>query len=577
MSFWWMNNVSRANSEREQLGALVDAASWLKSLEISLGDGNLRVEFDIEHGANSWELVLIYPIVFPDAPPLVKTRDGKRISGHQYGPAGELCLEYRPDNWRPEVTGAMMVQSAYSLLSGENPEDANDAPHVPDGHSISIGQATRTEIGRFVVTHHDLTALHGLEKNRIHTAEIGEVAADGKIAARLMRLGEANAPGYVSHSRFPDLIIKSDIFVLRGDVVDLPRVPTPDDIFACVANAANDDFDVTIKEEDRSFYLLASKKDHWTLYCVSLSGEEPLVCTYRTLIDENQEQRIPAELGALPETKIGIVGCGSLGSKIAMQLTRTNAGSFLLIDDDVFFEGNLVRHTLTSSDVGFHKATALRRRMLKVNPEASVETRLIRLGGQESSASTVSAMAQLAECDLIVDATADVGAYLIIAAVAKRNRKPVVWGSVFAGGIGGIVGRAVPGRTPEPLEARRQVRNWCQAHCAEAQPVANEEPYAAHGGDGHVEIATDADAAVIASHVSRLATDTLTHPDNTAFPYSSYVLGMSKSWIFSAPFDTRPIDYTGSLEWAVDQEPASEKELAAFLKALIPEEAEGAT
>lgn len=578
MTIWWLNNISRANLERKHLGALVDEASWLKNLEIDLGDGNLRVEFDIEHGANLWELVLTYPVVFPDAPPLVKTRDGKRISGHQYGPAGELCLEYRPENWHSDVTGAMMVLSAYGLLSGENPKDGGYAPHVRDGHEVTIGQATRTAGGRFVLTSNDWAALQEVEPNRIHKAEIGLIAFDREISARLTRVGSADSPSYQSTSRIPNMIVKFEIFVLRGEHVNLSGSPTPDDVFACIDKAENEDFDGTLIEEGRYFHLLASQDNRWTLYCVVLSEDEPFVHVCHTLFEGNQARRLPAELEAVSEKKIGIVGCGSLGAKTAMQLARANFGNFLLIDDDVFFEGNLVRHTLTSLDIGFHKATALRRKMLEVNPSAGIETRLIRLGGQESSELTVSAMAELAECDVLVDATADLRAFSFVAAVAKRNKIPVVWGSVLAGGIGGIVGRALPDKTPEPLESRRQIVNWCQAQGVEAPfPAADvDDAYAAHGEDGQVEIATDADVSVIASHVCRFVTDTLANPENSAFPCSAYVVGMSKSWIFSAPFDTRPIEYVGSVEWSADQDPASEEELAAFIKDLLPKKVEGA-
>jgi hypothetical protein len=577
MTIWWVNNIARANAEREQLGALAEEVDWLQNLEVGLGDGNLRVDFDIVYGPNTWQLVLSYPIVFPDAPPLVKSRDGARISGHQYGADGELCLEYRPENWTPDVTGAMMIRSAHALLSGENPGEADDPGHVPDGHAVSMGQATRTAFGRFVLTFNDWAALEALPVNQVHKAEIGEVAADKRISARIIRLGSADAPIYQSSARFPDPIVKSDVFVLHGDVVKLQSPPTADDILSCIGKAENDAFDDAVIKEGRNFYLLAPEEEVWTLYWISLSGDEPFVHAYRTLAEGPQAKRLPPELDTLVETKVGIVGCGSLGSKIGMHLARTNVGAFLLVDDDIFFEGNLVRHTLTTSDVGFHKATALRRRMLKINPRANIETRLIRLGGQESSESTVSAMGQLAECALIIDATAEPGAYSFIAAVARRNKLPVVWGSVFAGGIGGTVGRAVPGKTPEPLLARQQVQLWCQSQEADDQPEATgEAAYAAHGEDDQPEIATDADVSVIASHVSRLALDTLSRPENSSFPYSAYVLGLSARWIFSAPFDTRPIAYTGNFEWTADQDAASEEELVEFLKDLLPKEAEGA-
>ena len=62
----------------------------------------------------------VYPSYYPDTPPSVYVRDGQQISSHQYGPDGELCLEWRADNWDPRVTGAMMIESAYRLITGES-------------------------------------------------------------------------------------------------------------------------------------------------------------------------------------------------------------------------------------------------------------------------------------------------------------------------------------------------------------------------------------------------------------------------------------------------------------------------
>lgn len=299
---------------------------------------------------------------------------------------------------------------------------------------------------------------------------------------------------------------------------------------------------------------------------------------YRTVLDVSQGRRLHEQLEIIRDKKIGIVGCGSLGSKIAVHLARSEAGSFLLIDDDIFFEKNLCRNELSVSDIGFHKARALRARLISVNPNLSIETRQIRLGGQESSATIVSAMQQLAECDLIVDATADPGAFNILAAVCKKQKIPVVWGSVFAGGIGGIIGRALPNIDPEPLDARQQIKRWCNSQGVEAIQAGNDNaPYEAQGEDGQPEIATDADVSIIAAHIARFAIDTLSQPRLSTFPYSAYAIGFSQNWIFTAPFDTRPISYINQKQWTSDLEKADPDELAEFLKGFLPLEGKNAS
>lgn len=575
MTIWWLNNLPRAKHERQMLAELSEHTDWLKNLCVSLDDGNLKANFDIKHGPDTFELVLKYPVVFPDAPPLVKTRNDERISGHQYGASGELCLEYRPDNWQQEVTGAMMIESAYRLLSGERPSDSSETAEIIDGHSVSIGQETRTAFGRFVMTSEDFAALQSLEENVVIPGGIGRLFQDEKISARIMHIGEADSPSWKSKSKFSNQIKESDVYIIKHPKKQLVNEPDHEDASSCIASAINDNFNWELLKDGEAFFLLASYQDNWTLHWVYSKSEDPFVYSYPTLNESNLGGRLPAELEKLRQVKIGIVGCGSMGSKIAIQLVRSGVASFVLIDDDVFFEHNLVRHELSATDIGFHKSRALRNRLLSVDRKLSIKTREIKLGGQESSETIITAMAQLADCDLIVDATANYSAFNTIAAVCKRGKIPVVWGSVFAGGIGGIIGRAIPDHDPEPINARQQVRHWCESQGIDAPESSNDNtPYQADGDDGEPVIATDADVSVIAAHVSRFVIDSLCRSERSMFPNSAYVIGLSDSWIFSAPFDTRPIDFTDQVEWSSGEEKSTPEELSEFLESVISLELE---
>ncbi|SMD36048.1 JAB domain-containing protein [Reichenbachiella faecimaris] len=62
-----------------------------------------------------------------------------------------------------------------------------------------------------------------------------------------------------------------------------------------------------------------------------------------------------------PETekKMGLIGCGALGSQLFMNLIRSGYYKWNLIDNDILLPHNLARHTLHSYDVGSSKAEAL--------------------------------------------------------------------------------------------------------------------------------------------------------------------------------------------------------------------------
>ena len=69
-----------------------------------------------------------------------------------------------------------------------------------------------------------------------------------------------------------------------------------------------------------------------------------------------------------------ILGCGSVGSLVALELARAGVGRFFLIDMDVLEYHNICRHQCGIQDVGKFKTTAIKERILQINPTAQVLT-----------------------------------------------------------------------------------------------------------------------------------------------------------------------------------------------------------
>jgi hypothetical protein len=82
-------------------------------------------------------------------------------------------------------------------------------------------------------------------------------------------------------------------------------------------------------------------------------------------------------------------------------------------------------------------------------------------------------------------------------------------------------------------------------------------------------VADDADVTVIASHLSRFVIDYLSRPEVSQFPYSTYVIGLKEKWIFSAPFDVRPVDLGEGDQWGEKTNAADKEALEAFLSELL--------
>lgn len=73
-------------------------------------------------------------------------------------------------------------------------------------------------------------------------------------------------------------------------------------------------------------------------------------------------------VASLSSAHVILVGVGSLGSGVAVQLVRAGLGKLTLIDPDRLESANLGRHILGADDLGIFKSTALRNRLLQDMP-----------------------------------------------------------------------------------------------------------------------------------------------------------------------------------------------------------------
>ena len=64
-------------------------------------------------------------------------------------------------------------------------------------------------------------------------------------------------------------------------------------------------------------------------------------------------------LAILAGKKVVVVGCGSGGGFVALSLAMSGVGNFVLIDDDVLEESNIMRHVADRRYLGQPKAEAV--------------------------------------------------------------------------------------------------------------------------------------------------------------------------------------------------------------------------
>lgn len=131
-----------------------------------------------------------------------------------------------------------------------------------------------------------------------------------------------------------------------------------------------------------------------------------------------------------------IIGCGSVGSLVALELARAGVGRFFLIDMDVLGYHNICRHQCGILDVGKYKTSALRERILQINPTAEIHVSHKRI--QDVPLAEIT---PFCTPDAIMVGCADnrEGDYYAAQMLAKPNGMPFIsigcWERAFAGEI----------------------------------------------------------------------------------------------------------------------------------------------
>lgn len=565
MSLWFINDVARLASERDALLALASRASWLSVSAPRVDDAaRVCVSIELAVGERTFKALLRYPATFPHSPPSVLPEDREHWSYHQYGSGGELCLEYGPDNWTPDLTGAAMVESAERLLRSEAPADGISAPSVPSRHTLTLGQDLRNRSLRLVTTETLASYMDGIPAGVTLTADFLWRSQGKQYTLIPVRLKDSQGQTWTDPS-LPSAVWE-DTVLQTTPVFRLPTGQRPSrwtDRPSLDAVLADLGYTPPSEPEVSSDFLLIWSDTGPRMILFADSG---------TMIDfvpvvSQGGSRLPLPYERLKERAVGIVGCGSAGSKIAMSLARSGVGRLVLVDDDVLLPENLIRNDLDWTGVGEHKVRGVARRARLVAPALKVEMEIKRLAGQEACGVADSVLHKLQECDLIIDATADPDVFNLLAGIATTRPRPLLWLEIFAGGIGGQVARSRPGLDPSPQVARARIAAWCDAQGVTAPRAAR--PYEA-GTEAAPMIADDADVGVIAAHAARMALDILLETAPSAFPASAYMIGLSDEWIFNEPFHTHRIDLGGPEPRRTPEKPSAEATalLAQMLRAV---------
>lgn len=127
----------------------------------------------------------------------------------------------------------------------------------------------------------------------------------------------------------------------------------------------------------------------------------------------------------LKNSSILLIGCGGLGSPLAMYLSAAGIGHLGLVDFDVTDFTNLQRQVaFGTQDVGRPKVEATKDRIHQINPNVKVTT-------YRSKLSSENVMDIFKEYDIIIDGTDNFPTRYLVNDACVFLKKPNVYGSIF--------------------------------------------------------------------------------------------------------------------------------------------------
>ena len=146
------------------------------------------------------------------------------------------------------------------------------------------------------------------------------------------------------------------------------------------------------------------------------------------------------EVKVLAPKRVMIVGLGSFGSQIAVELAKAGVGAFSLFDFDRVELHNLMRHTCVVNDLGRLKTDAIYDAILGKNPYAVVDKFPVDINKELKLLE-----AEVAKADLVICATDNNKSRFNLNAALVKQKKKCIFGRANTRAAGGDVFRYVPG------------------------------------------------------------------------------------------------------------------------------------
>jgi molybdopterin/thiamine biosynthesis adenylyltransferase len=419
--------------------------------EVSVdGQGRLVVKTELPFRDEPAAITVVYPHGYPFFPPEV-TGAARLLDRHQDPVSLNYCLLESPSrDWNPSRSAGRLVgKNLRSLL-----KDTEKGPAA-----IRAGEARMAEPESAYFPKSDKVVLVGepFLTNAIYAAS-GAMTIR-RCAGHMYVLVEAARHGRIDDAtlaRFP--AAGTDV---HGRWVDLWGRPTAEDFPQRVleAIAAADEriftqLEAQLKRAAKGLPEVSRvvgltfleegptrdmERRNWRfIEVVQKRGYKPTVRGWpaqtQALSRAERGRRLP-ELGGLAEARVIVVGAGSLGAPVAVELAKSGVARLDILDCDTYDINNTVRHVLPGELAGEAKATGVADYCASLNPFLETRGYEVCLGDSIDAQEILDEL--LASASVVVDTTGGVTVSRYLAAQTRSAGVPLVVAGLTAGAHGG--------------------------------------------------------------------------------------------------------------------------------------------
>ncbi|MEX2460628.1 MAG: ThiF family adenylyltransferase [Paenibacillaceae bacterium] len=449
-----------------------EASGFVFEYQKEVKDQKKMIEFkgNVEINGRAVNLIVRYPDEYPYFRPFVFAYDFS-LERHQHPFGKNLCvIPHDQYGWETRMTGAFLVHQAIRLLTdSENGKDAvakNEVPaaepwtryiqfdyfkpmmiagSIPD-NILETGDFTYREFGtRLWLSNIELKRQYYSFSTNLENKLEGNQQSS-LVTSQYLRL---DAPPSFDLKN-PESIIDHlkdhpGIHSFYQDYQNFKGKTAKQSIK--VGNVKIPKLALVFKEEN-----FEQGSYHYTLMFGVYIPTEEMVRWSKPVFLSTEEHftRIPT-MKPLYERSAAIVGMGSLGSAITLELAKCGLGSFSIVDYDTVEFGNLCRHTVNIDLLPFYKTAALKYQIHHQFPFAKVDIINFMIGQLPNTDPKGTDLKvfyeQLKDVDILIDASADGMVTAMLNKMAVHLNIPIVHAWVTNGAIGGRVLRTIPNRT----------------------------------------------------------------------------------------------------------------------------------